>query len=72
MAVHPQRASHIVHTIMLAAWTLVGCGIVIYGLVNLAHIIAIPIGVVLWSMVIVFILRRPVDFFERHGVPRIC
>ena len=70
MAVYPQRASHIVHTIMLAAWTLVGCGIVIYGLVNLAHIIAIPIGVVLWSMVIVFILRRPVNFFERHGVPR--
>lgn len=70
MTVHPQRASHIVHTIMLAAWTLVGCGIVIYGLVNLAHIIAIPIGVVLWSMVIVFILRRPVSFFERHGVPR--
>lgn len=49
----------------------VACAAALSGVaVFLLQILAIPVGIVLWTGVFIFILRTPVDFLERHGVKR--
>ena len=51
-------------------WTWVGA-IALTGVgVYLANLLATPIGIIIWTIVIVFILRAPVNWLERHGVGR--
>ena len=51
-------------------WTWVGvillCGVGVY----LAGILSNAIGVIVWTVVFVFILRGPVNWLDRHGVSR--
>ena len=51
-------------------WTWVGvillCGVGVY----LAGILSLAIGVILWTVVFVFILRGPVNWLDKHGVNR--
>ena len=56
----------------LIVWTIVG-GILLTGvLVYLVNILSVPIGIVIWSIVIVFCLRGPVNKLEKLGVPRVA
>ena len=56
----------------LIVWTIVG-GILLTGvLVYLFNILSVPIGIVIWSIVIVFCLRGPVNKLEKLGVPRVA
>lgn len=52
-------------------WTIVGAipltGIVVY----LFNILSVPVGIVLWSVVIIFGLRGLVDKLEKLGMPRV-
>ena len=41
-------------------------------LVYLFNILSVPIGIVIWSIVIVFCLRGPVNKLEKLGVPRVA
>lgn len=46
-------------------------GIIIYYTTIVLNILSIPIGIILWSIVIVFCLRGIVDGLEKRGVKRI-
>ena len=43
------------------------CGIIIYYTTVVLNILSIPIGIILWSVVIVFCLRGIVDGLEKRG-----
>ncbi len=52
-------------------WTIVAAiiltGIVIY----LLNILAIPVGIIVWTIIIVFVLRTPVNRLQARGVSRV-
>lgn len=51
-------------------WTIVG-GILLTGvLVYLLNVLSVPVGIVVWAVVIVFCLRGPVNKLEKMGVSR--
>ena len=54
----------------MQVWTLVGAAALVAILSYALNILSIPVGIILWTVVICFILAGPVDFFEQHGVPR--
>ena len=47
------------------------CGIIIYYTTVVLNILSIPIGIILWSVVIVFCLRGIVDGLEKRGANRL-
>lgn len=51
-------------------WTLIGAVILAIGLGYVLNILAIPVGIILWTTIIVFILRTPVNRFEKWGLNR--
>lgn len=55
----------------LCVWTVIGvcilCGLAIY----LLNVLALPVSLFIWTMVIVFSLRGIVDVFDRHGIKRV-
>ncbi|MEG0460095.1 MAG: AI-2E family transporter [Gordonibacter sp.] len=54
----------------LSVWTIVG-GILLTGvLVYLMGILSVPVGIVVWSTIIVFCLRGPVSKLEKLGLSR--
>ena len=54
----------------LSVWTIVG-GILLTGvLVYLMGILSVPVGIVVWSIIIVFCLRGPVNKLEKMGLNR--
>ncbi len=55
----------------LAVWTAVGAILLTGVAVYLVNILSVPVGIVLWTVVIVFCLRGPVNKLERLGVPRV-
>ena len=54
----------------MAVWTWVGIVLLVGVAVYLAGILSIAIGIVVWTVVFVFILRSPVNWLDRHGVNR--
>jgi predicted PurR-regulated permease PerM len=46
-------------------------GVIIYFLGSVLNILSVPVGILLWTTVIVFILKGPVNALERKGVPRV-
>lgn len=55
----------------LAVWTWVGAILLVGVGVFMTGILAIPLGIILWTVVFVFLLGGVVDFFDRRGVPRV-
>lgn len=56
----------------LVVWTCVG-GILLTGVVvYLINILSVPVGILLWTVVIVFCLRGTVNKLESKGVPRVA
>ncbi|WP_199519302.1 AI-2E family transporter [Gordonibacter sp. 28C] len=55
----------------LTVWTIVGAILLTGVLVYLTNILSVPIGIVIWSVVIVFCLRGPVNKLEKLGVSRV-
>lgn len=54
----------------LSVWTIVG-GVLLTGvLVYLMGILSVPVGIVVWSIIIVFCLRGPVNKLEKMGLNR--
>lgn len=51
-------------------WTIIGAIILAIGLGYVLNVLAIPVGIILWTMIIVFILRTPVNRLEKWGVNR--
>lgn len=54
----------------LKVWTIVGAVLIIAAIVYLLQILHTPTAILLWTAVIVFCLRRPVNFLESKGVKR--
>lgn len=54
----------------LYVWTIVGAMLLTGVLVYLFNVLSVPIGIVIWSIVIVFCLRGPVNKLEKLGMPR--
>ena len=55
----------------LIVWTIVGAGIITWACVYLINVLSIPVGIVLWTVVIVFCLRGTVNALEARGVSRV-
>lgn len=55
----------------LTVWTLVGAILLTVALVYLINVLSVPVGIVIWSTIIVFCLRAPVNKFEKMGIPRV-
>ena len=51
-------------------WTIIGGVILAIGLGYVLNVLAIPVGIILWTTIIVFILRTPVNRFEKWGINR--
>ena len=65
-----QRMERTKHWFLLV-WTIVG-GILLTGVVvYLINILSVPVGIMLWTLVIVFCLRGTVNKLEAKGVPRV-
>ena len=54
----------------LMVWTAVGAILLTGVAVYLFNVLSVPVGIVLWSVIIVFCLRGPVNKLEKLGVPR--
>ena len=54
----------------LMVWTIVGAILLTGVLVYLFNILSVPIGIVIWTVIIVFCLRGPVNKLEKLGVSR--
>lgn len=55
---------------LVVIWSWVG-GILLAAVgIFVAGVLAIPIGIIIWTAIIVFILAGPVNFFEEHGMSR--
>ena len=54
----------------LTVWTIVGAILLTGVLVYLFNVLSVPIGIVIWTVIIVFCLRAPVNKLEKLGVPR--
>ena len=52
-------------------WGIIGGIVLLLGFFYLLTLIPIPVGIIIWTMIIVFCLRTPVNFFERHGIGRL-
>lgn len=52
-------------------WTTVGGILLAAVVIYLLNILSVPVGVVIWAVVIVFCLRGPVNRLEKWGVPRV-
>ncbi len=52
-------------------WTLVGVIILIGVLGYVLNILSVPVGIILWSTVIIFVLRTPVNRMEKRGINRV-
>ena len=55
---------------LVRIWTLVGIALVVAAAVYLAGILSNAIGVIVWCLVFVFILRGPVEYLDKKGVNR--
>lgn len=55
----------------LGVWTWVGALLLVAAGVFLAGILIIPVGIIIWTAVIVFILGGVVDFLAKHGMSRV-
>ena len=53
-----------------AVWTIVGAAAIVWIIGYLLDLLSVPVGIVIWTAVIVFCLRGPVNFLERKGVNR--
>ena len=56
----------------LTVWTIVGAILLTGVLVYLFNLLSVPVVIVIWSVVIVFCLRGPVNKLEKLGVPRLA
>lgn len=54
----------------LKVWTIVGVALIAAAIVYLLKILHTPTAILLWTAVIVFCLRRPVNYLESKGVKR--
>jgi len=51
-------------------WTIIGLGVIVFALGYVLNTLAMPISVIIWTGIIVFCLRTPVNRLERLGVHR--
>ncbi|MCB6311078.1 AI-2E family transporter [Gordonibacter pamelaeae] len=56
----------------LTVWTIAGAILLTGVLVYLFNLLSVPVGIVIWTVVIVFCLRGPVNKLEKLGVPRLA
>lgn len=56
----------------LTVWTIVGAILLTGVLVYLFNLLSVPVGIVIWTVVIVFCLRGLVNKLEKLGVPRLA
>lgn len=52
-------------------WTSVGAILLLGVAVYLMGILSVPIGIVIWAVIIIFCLRSPVNWLEKRGIPRV-
>ncbi|MEG0147204.1 MAG: AI-2E family transporter [Raoultibacter sp.] len=55
----------------LQVWALVGAILLTGVFVYLLNILSVPVGILAWSLILVFCLRGPVNFLEKKGVNRL-
>ena len=55
----------------MQVWTIVGACVLVGVVIYLLNVLAIPVGIILWTVVICFLLAGTVDFLERLHVPRV-
>lgn len=54
----------------LNVWTVVGSIGIAAVVLYLLGILSIPVGIIIWTTIIVFALRSPVNWFEKRGINR--
>lgn len=54
----------------MQVWTLVGAIGITAVIIYLLGILSTPVGIIIWTAIIVFVLRTPVNWLERKGVNR--
>lgn len=67
--VGPERLSRARYR-FLQVWTIVGALILVACAAYILGILSIPVGIIIWTAIIVFILRTPVNWLERQGIKR--
>ena len=57
--------------VAVRTWACVGVCVLVGVCVYLLNILAIPFGIILWTVVFVFILNGLVNFLQKHGINRV-
>lgn len=52
-------------------WSIIGIVLIIAAAGYVSGVLSTPIAIVVWAAIFVLILRKPVAFFEAHGIPRV-
>lgn len=55
---------------LFAVWTIIGVIVLTGVLIYLLNVLSVPVGILIWTVVIVFCLRGQVAALERRGIPR--
>ena len=55
---------------LISVWTWVGAILLFAVAIYVSGILIIPIGIIVWAAVFVFMLRGPVNWLDEHGVNR--
>lgn len=55
---------------LFAVWTIIGVIVLTGVLIYLLNVLSVPVGILIWTVVIVFCLRGQVAALQRRGVPR--
>ncbi len=55
----------------LIIWSIIGACILMFGLGVVLNVLAVPVGILIWTTIIVFCLRSPVNWMESKGISRV-
>ena len=55
---------------LYVVWTLIGVSILVYFSGNVLDVLSIPVGIIVWTTILVFTLRGLVEKLCDRGVPR--
>ena len=55
---------------LVVVWTFVGVGVLFYFFGNVLNVLSIPIGIIVWCVILVFGLRSPINWMNQKGLPR--
>lgn len=72
ITVQPRSSGDVWRVRALTIWSIIGIGVIIYMLGVVLRVLAVPLGIVIWTTIVVFLLGWQVDALEKRGFSRLA